>query len=152
MLLLIADIDDIAKGVRQIARRSGILQKEFEDTLEDDSRSRFVKLLESMPIDAWTGGKGMGGVSYFQYEDGLFSSKLREHADHRPALAEFVRELCEYRLGQYLERLVGSEKMAPRVVCSVSHSNGKPSLFLPDRNTTPGIPTGWQAITAGGHS
>ncbi len=28
------------------------------------------------------------------------------------------------------------------IVCKVSHSGQRPILFLPDRKTTPGIPTG----------
>ena len=61
-------------------------------------------------------------------------------------MAELTRELCDYRLAQYLERLQGEKQFAPRIVGSVSHANGKPIIFLPDRDKTPGIPSGWQSV------
>jgi len=37
-------------------------------------------------------------------------------------------------------------------VCKVSHTNGKPILFLPSRDRNPGIPEGWVEVTADGET
>ena len=35
-------------------------------------------------------------------------------------------------------------------MCKVSHSNGRPILFLPDRAKYPGLPSGWTDISIDG--
>jgi len=64
----------------------------------------------------------------------------------RESGADFVRELAEWRLARYLRRAGATG--APRIVCKVSHTNGKPILFLPSRDRNPGIPEGWVEVTA----
>jgi hypothetical protein len=55
----------------------------------------------------------------------------------------------DWRLASYLERVVkGQDKDA--IVCKVSHAGGRPILFLPDRKTYPGIPTGWTNVLVDG--
>ena len=139
-------IEDLASGVAHVARRSSLLAEELGPTLED--RRELIQLLEQNPIAAWVGGRGTGQTSYFDYQDGIFKTKFGEQKAQSQAFAEVARELCDYRLAQYLERLQGEKRIAPRIVCSVSHSNGRPMLFLPDRSKTPGIPSGWQSVVA----
>jgi hypothetical protein len=62
-----------------------------------------------------------------------------------------VRELAEWRLARYLRR-AGAAGGAPRIVCKVSHANGRPILFLPSRDRNPGIPEGWVEVTADGET
>lgn len=137
-------IDDLAEAVRHFASRNPLLTEDFGIDLNDDGE--LIKLLERNPINAWIQGQGMGGTSYFAYNENVFESRLNENPEHRRALAVMTRELCEYRLAQYIERLQGAHRVAPRIVCSVSHSNGRPILFLPDRGTNPGIPEGEQPV------
>jgi hypothetical protein len=68
----------------------------------------------------------------------------------RESGAELVRELAEWRLARYLRRAGATG--APRIVCKVSHTNGKPILFLPSRDRNPGIPEGWVEVTADGET
>jgi len=143
-------IEDLAHGVEHFARRSRLLVEDLDSALDDSGE--LMRLIETNPIKAWTEGRGMGKVSYFDYESGIFKAKFGEQKEHGLALAELTRELCDYRLAQYLERLQGDKQFAPRIVGSVSHANGKPMVFLPDRDKTPGIPSGWQPITANGVS
>jgi superfamily II DNA or RNA helicase/diadenosine tetraphosphate (Ap4A) HIT family hydrolase len=139
-------IEDLASGVVHFARRSSLLAEDLGSALEE--RGELIQLLEKNPIDAWVGGRGTGQTSYFDYKDGIFKTKFGENIEQSQAIAELTRELCDYRLAQYLERLQGEKRFAPRIVCSVSHADGRPIIFLPDRNKTPGIPSGWQSVVA----
>ena len=139
-------IEDLASGVAHFARRSRLLADDLGPAIED--RDELIQLLEKNPIDAWVGGRGRGQASYFAYADGVFKTKFGEQQAQADALAELTRELCDYRLAQYLERLQGKKRFAPRIVCSVSHANDRPMIFLPDRSMTPGIPSGWQSVVA----
>lgn len=136
--------DELIAAVRHFAKRSPLLIDDFGIDIDDDTS--LGRLLESNPIAAWTEGKGMNDIAYFEYRGGLFETRLSERAEHAHALVEMTRELCEYRLAQYLERLHGATRFASRIVCKVSHSNGRPILFLPDRSTVPGIPEGEQPV------
>jgi hypothetical protein len=51
-----------------------------------------------------------------------------------------LRELVEWRLAEYLNRAQRAE--TDDIICKVSHTNGQPILFLPDRAAYPDIPTG----------
>lgn len=105
-------------------------------------------LLERNPISAWVGGRGTGGVAYFEYTDGLFRSAFEVDRADRAALQEMTRELAEWRLAQYLQRL---ERTADRgIVASVKQANGRPMIFLPDRESHPEIPTGPSRILVDG--
>jgi len=139
-------IDELARGVEHFARRSRLLAEDLGPSLDD--QAALIRLLEENPIKAWIEGRGTGQKIYFKYEDAVFKSVLNEFYQQREALAELTRELCDYRLAQYLERLQGEKKFAPRIVCKLSHNNTNPILFLPDRNKNPGIPSGWVSVTA----
>jgi len=139
-------IEDLVRGVEHFARHSHFLAEDLGSAFND--HSELIRLIEENPIKAWTGGRGTGKTSYFEYKDRVFKTNLGEQKEHAQALAELTRELCDYRLAQYLERLQGEKQFAPRIVCAVSHSNGNPMLFLPSRDKTPGIPSGWQSVTA----
>lgn len=138
-------IESLAEGVKHFARRSRLLAQDLGSALDD--HANLMRLLEDNPINAWVDGRGMGQMVYFSYENGIFKSVLGEMKEQSPALRELTRELCDFRLAQYLERLQGETRFAPRIVCSVSHSSGNPILFLPDRDKTPGIPLGWESVT-----
>jgi superfamily II DNA or RNA helicase/diadenosine tetraphosphate (Ap4A) HIT family hydrolase len=140
-------IDELVSEAGRLATRIHLLRDEFGSAL--DSRTEMQKLLESNPIKAWTGGKGTGGVQYFDYESEVFSS-FEVDSDVAEATRDLARELCDYRLAQYLDRLHGETRFAKSIVCNVSHSNGTPMLFLPARERNPGIPDGWTPIVVEG--
>jgi superfamily II DNA or RNA helicase len=136
-------VADLANGVRRIARRSAALQQDIGVSLEDSEG--LIRLLEQNPITAWVGGKGTGGMSFFEYEDGVFRAPFSVEVEQREAFHELARELVDWRLAEYLSR--GSSEQAERFECKVSHSGGRPILFLPNRETTAGIPAGWTSVS-----
>ena len=70
-------------------------------------------------------------------------------SEQKPLFQDLVREIVDWRLASYLERVVkGQDQDA--IVCKVSHAGGRPILFLPDRKTYPGIPTGWTDVLVDG--
>lgn len=137
-------LDRLTEDVARRARRSAVLAAELGPALGDEQRLKTL-LLEN-PIAAWARGKGMGGTAYFVLEGGQFLSLVECPKEAKEPLREFARELCEWRLVQYLERLQSEVKQSPRFVCPVSHSSGRPVLILPDREANPGIPEGWTAV------
>ena len=140
-------IEDLAIGFARLARRSATLRADVGDALDDPEALRAH--LEKNPIDAWTGGKGTKGKKFFDYEDGVFRTAFDVAPADREAFQELARELADWRLGEYLDRN-RQDITEDDIVCKVSHANGRPILFLPDRNSQRGIPTGEQPVTIDG--
>jgi superfamily II DNA or RNA helicase/diadenosine tetraphosphate (Ap4A) HIT family hydrolase len=142
------DVKTLANRVREIVKGSPELAQDFGGALENDRE--LSSLLIKNPIDAWAGGKGTGGQAYFRFEDGFFKSVLTVQPDDRKVLQEMVREIAEWRLAEYLNRLRFDFDVTPDFLCKVSHAGGRPMMFLPDRNSSPDLPTGWMPIEANG--
>ena len=131
-------IDELSDQAVRIASRSALLQDEFADALQN--RISMRKLLENNPIKAWVGGRGTGGVSYFEYQDDVLRSGVT--VGERTTFQGLVREICEWRLAEYLERRQRNERSDGKITLKVSHANGRPILFLPDRQHYPALPWG----------
>jgi len=148
MLVLLAMIDadrfpgsipiaDLATYVEHLASRTARVHDDVGSAV--NRQSALIRLLEQNPIAAWTAGRGTGGVSYFAYEGGVFSTTFAEASLSKAALQELVRELAEWRLAQYLDRV--QRDKAGFTTLKVSHTKGKPILFLPgepERSDLPG--------------
>jgi hypothetical protein len=65
----------------------------------------------------------------------------------RDAFQELVRELVDWRLAEYLQRQPVTDDA---IVCKVSHTGGRPILFLPDRVGRPDIPEGTTPVLIDG--
>lgn len=142
-------IDQLSSRVARLARHYAGLQEEFGTALEDPVQLR--RLLEENPIAAWTGGRGTGGQSYFAYENGVFSWRGTIAEEISAPFGRLVSEIADWRLASYLRRVdstVGSEL----IICTVSHANTNPMLFLPARERQSGIPEGWVTVIADGVS
>ena len=137
------DIGTLARSVRRIAARSPDLRAEFGEAFDDEQA--FQRVLERNPIAAWIGGQGMGGHSYFVYENQKFATNFAVADHHRGAIQDLTRELAEWRLADYQARLDAGTTEG-QFACRVFHSSGKPILKLPDRDTMPGLPSGWTSI------
>jgi superfamily II DNA or RNA helicase/diadenosine tetraphosphate (Ap4A) HIT family hydrolase/HKD family nuclease len=138
-------VDDLARAISQLARRSARLQADFGTALADPQALK--RHLEINPIAAWSGGAGTHGVEYFTYEAGRFSSRFDLPLPHRDAFQELVRELVDWRLAEYLQRQPETEET---IVCKVSHAGGRPILFLPERTARPDIPEGLTPVLIDG--
>ena len=139
-------VERLAARVRMIARRSAALRSELGDAFDDEGQ--LVELLERNPIAAWTEGQGTGGRRYFAYAGRQFSTTFAVADRLRDAANDLVSELAEWRLAQYLARR--RDQGVDRILCKVSHSGGRPILFLPPRDRTPGIPEGWVDVDVDG--
>lgn len=133
--------------VRDLARRYSVVRAEFGTALE--SPQALQATLEENPIQAWVGGRGTDGTSYFSYADEVFATAFNLPADLQKPARELVRELVDWRLAVYAQR-VGSRSEADRIVCRVAQAGGKPILFLPPRERMAGIPQGWVDVEAEG--
>lgn len=67
-------IDELARTVSQLARRSARLQEDFGAALT--APQALEHHLEVNPVAAWSGGAGTHGVAYFAYEARRFSSRF----------------------------------------------------------------------------
>jgi hypothetical protein len=141
-------LDRLCEAVARLARRSAQLRQDVGPALEQPQELR--QLLTQNPIAAWTGGRGTGGEPYFRLNREQFSSVLSAAGPMRAALQELTRELADWRLAEYLDRPVSQMSVAGRIVCKVSHTNGKPILFLPDRELQPELPSGTVDVTIDG--
>jgi len=133
--------------IRDLARRYAVVRAEFGFALE--SPQALQATLEENPIQAWVGGRGTDGTSYFTYTDEIFATAFSLPEELQEPARELVRELVDWRMAVYARR-VSSQSDADRIVCKVSHANGKPILFLPPRERMAGMPQGWVDVEAEG--
>jgi hypothetical protein len=136
-------LDRLGERFGDFARRYSSLRTEVGEALEDPQKMR--RLLKENPIAAWAGGAGTGGTPYFSFEGETFSTTFSVPDELREAAQDLVEELVEWRLGEYLQRSALA-RGPDRFVCRVSHAGGRPILFLPNRETTPGLPEGWRDV------
>lgn len=137
----------LTDGFQKIARRYTRVRNEISDVLENPNALR--RLLIENPVRAWTGSGAMPDRIYFALEGEVFRTDFDVEPEDRAAFSEMVRELCEWRFLEYLERRE-IEAGPDRFFCRVSHSNGRPILFLPNRDRNPAVPEGWVDIAVRG--
>lgn len=142
-------IEELTRRFGDLARRSAVLRSEMGLALEDPAALR--RLIESNPIDAWTGGRGTGGTAYFAYADGRFATTFDAPENSREVVQDLVREMAEWRLAVYTRRMA-DQSGVDRIVCRVIQANGRPFLKLPEREQRPGIPEGWRELDVEGEA
>ena len=143
-------VPELAQAVIRLTRYSPDLRSDFEGAL-DDARD-LEGLLRDNPINAWVGGGTPNKDPYFELEGDRFRTLFKVKGEEREAFQDLAAELVEWRLSQYLDR-APSLATARRAIysCNVSHAGeGRPMLFLPARQTNPGLPEGWTEIVADG--
>lgn len=138
---------DLVKEIRRLPSRSAALRADFAVDLDDTSA--FTRYMEDNPIAAWTNGEGTA-ASYFSYVNGELATRFSVADALRGAFRELVGELVEYWLAEYLQRHGGSPAAAESFVAKVSHTQGRPILFLPERAQNPAVPTGWTRVVCDG--
>ncbi len=112
-----------------------------------DNATGLAKLLTENPIAAWIEGKGTDGVSYFSYQDDTFKTRVELPSESIAAGQELVREIVDWRLAEYFTR--PGLAVRGEHVLRVSHADGRPLIFLPDRESNPGLPEGWTDVRIG---
>jgi superfamily II DNA or RNA helicase len=141
-------IEVLADEFARLAARSTRLRADVGVPLQDSPALR--RMLETNPIAAWTGQDAVPGHVLFAYENGLFRYREAIAEETRAAFQELVRELVDWRLAEYLSRSAMPGDVETSFAMKVSHTNGRPILFLPNRAQTPGVPEGWQTVLIDG--
>jgi len=93
------------------------------------------------PLDRWLDEQE--GRKWFQREGDRFVFAIPCAKEMRTAFETMTGEVVDYRLSQYAQsrvRRVGAEGL--EFVAKVSHSGGRPILFLPDQEKCPERPIG----------
>jgi hypothetical protein len=133
---------DLAEEIASLGHRDPRIAEDLGQSFSDPPELQ--RLLKANPIEAWVGGKGTGGVRYFAYDNEQFSSQLTIPGPFVPSAQELIREIVGWRLEEYLGRT--SLAHAKELSLKVSHSNGTPILFLPERDSHPELPEGWTDV------
>jgi len=141
-------LSDLAAEVEAIARNNPRVQADTGEVLGD--AAKLAILLRENPIQAWIEGKGTGGVSYFSYDGDVFSTRIPLVRDATAAAQELVREVVDWRLAEYFTR--PGHTMEGELALKVSHADGRPIIFLADRDSHPELPEGWTDIRVDGET
>lgn len=140
-------IAELTDGFARLAGRIPALRAEVGGALDDSTALH--GLIETHPIRAWTGTGAINDQVAFAYE----IKRLRYLGSVPPVAREafraLVRELVDWRLAEYLSRSAMRQE-ARGFELKVSHANGQPILFLPDRRQTAGIPEGLNVVSIDG--
>ena len=95
-------IEALQSGFRRQAERSAKLRQDVGPALAD--RASLIRMLESNPINAWTGDGDATRKTFFTYRDRQFASKITLAPELRSAFRELALELADWRLAEYLNR------------------------------------------------
>lgn len=131
----------LAEEVRTIASHDPRIAADLGEIADDSVKIQ--AMLTTNPIEAWVGGRGTGGVSYFSFGEGVLRTELSLSTAAVPAAQELVRELVDWRLAEYFQR---PRRTASEVALKVNHSEGRPILFPLPRETHPELPDGWTDV------
>jgi superfamily II DNA or RNA helicase/HKD family nuclease len=137
-------LPELAAEIAEMARHDSRMAIDLGETLGDPAELQHT--LRSNPIEAWIGGRGTGGVSYFDFQAGQFRSLFTLPPALLSSAQELVREIVDWRLAEYFQR--PGRAGETEFVLKVSHADGRPILFLPSRDANPGLPEGWTDIRA----
>jgi superfamily II DNA or RNA helicase/HKD family nuclease/diadenosine tetraphosphate (Ap4A) HIT family hydrolase len=142
------EIGKLVHGFAHIARRSAKLKADVGVDIDNPRALR--QYLEKNPIEAWAGGKGTRQKSFFSYHNNLFGTSFDIDEDLRSSFQELAREIADWRLAEYLQRKSFAHSSQNEIICKVSHSGGRPILFLPNREIQPNTPSGWTEVLVEG--
>jgi hypothetical protein len=137
---------EIVLGDPRLVRDVG--NDEFPD-LATASPERWAAYWRKWPLAAWAGElKGTPG-RWFRVDGDRLVPTFTVDPNLGDAFDAMAAEVVEYRLARYL---VGKEETAAGAsVCKVSHSGGKPILFV-DRKRSPELPDGQAEFVADGRT
>jgi superfamily II DNA or RNA helicase/HKD family nuclease/diadenosine tetraphosphate (Ap4A) HIT family hydrolase len=141
-------LSDLANEVSTMGHRDPRIAADIGEVLSKPDQLK--QMLKANPIDAWVGGRGTGGVGYFGFENNTLSSRLTLNGIIVGPVQELTREIVEWRLAEYFNR--SGQASATECVLKVSHTDGRPILFLPDRIAHPELPEGWTELRVGNES
>lgn len=141
------DLGVLAKACRRFLVQHPMLKWDLEGdghaldhvNASDDEWARWWI---SWPIDRWLNAQG--GKSWFAKRGNLFAFSAECAEKLRPVVDALTAEIVDCRIAQYSRRRrigIGSEG-EPAFEAKVSHSKGRPILFVPPKEENPTRPTG----------
>ena len=141
------DLYDFAKMCRRFLQSHEVLRRELEgDNHGIDhagaSDRQWADWWIRWPISRWLAAQN--GTAWFTRQADTFRLNI-DCPDHlRLALERLTEELVDWRLAAYAKRrrLVPTESGEMAFEAKVSHSGGRPILFIPDQKKLPGRPIG----------
>ena len=117
------------------------------------SDTKLQRHLENNPIKAWTNSGSVrrnGALDtdkiYFEYREGIFSWAGVDLGPHRARFAELLRELVDWWMAEFIDRLNHQSGHYCRVIAS----NDRPIIKLPARTGETNIPIDWVAVEIDG--
>jgi superfamily II DNA or RNA helicase/diadenosine tetraphosphate (Ap4A) HIT family hydrolase/HKD family nuclease len=104
---------------------------------EQLSPEAFARYWRKWPIAAWAGELSGADRPWARVDNEVFTLRVAIPDHLREALTDMVAELVDWRLARYLD----TRSVTEGAVLKVSHSGGRPILFL-DRQRSPKLPHG----------
>ena len=121
------EIESLVGAFRHQAIGTLALKGDIGNELESNVSLR--QLIEQNPIKAWVNEQGNANESYFRYSDSVFSTSGGIARSHSDSLASLTRELCEWRLAEYVSRASGAlPKCEETAATDIADSDG-PELW-----------------------
>ncbi len=134
-------IEQLVTEFRRVARKSPHLTRDVGAPLNDDLQLK--RHLEINPVAAWLNNRDAAGRPYVSYENGFFQSNFSVAQENREAFLDLVREICDWRLAQYLDRQYETGEQKYRL--KVNHNQqGNPIIFPLNREKDEGLP--WDTV------
>ncbi|MFT5110571.1 MAG: SOS-response transcriptional repressor LexA, partial [Pseudoalteromonas tetraodonis] len=94
------------------------------------------------PLDRWLAKQA--GQVWFSLDGDRFAIALRMPVEQREVFELMTAEVVDFRIAKYVaaKNLAGATSEAGGFEAKVSHSGGRPILFLPTKEKSPGRPVG----------
>src|SRR5690606_8615113 len=98
---------ELTKAFAHQANRTALLRSDVGPRLDDERQLQ--RLIIDNPIRAWVGGKATGKDLHFAFDGQTFRTTELLTTRYPKDTADLTRELCEWRLAQYVERIQGEQ-------------------------------------------
>ncbi|MBM4077413.1 MAG: type III restriction endonuclease subunit R, partial [Planctomycetes bacterium] len=141
------ELNQFARACRKYLQNHEILRRDLQGdghavdhALADDPE--WTKWWNKWPIDRWTDLQG--GKKWFVRQGEQFRFDQPIDSKLQPALEAMTSEIVDWRLAQYVRRWRTDSAVEGNLTfeAKVSHANGRPILFVPDKTVCPGRPVG----------
>lgn len=141
------DLNQFARICRKYLQNHEVLRRDLQGdghavdhALADDPE--WTKWWNTWPIDRWTDLQG--GKKWFVREGEQFRFQQTINSNLMAKLESLTSEIVDWRLAQYVRRWKKDAEAEGTLSfeAKVSHANGRPILFVPDRTVCPGRPVG----------
>jgi superfamily II DNA or RNA helicase/diadenosine tetraphosphate (Ap4A) HIT family hydrolase/HKD family nuclease/SOS-response transcriptional repressor LexA len=137
------ELNQFSRACRKYLQNHEILRRDLQGdghavdhALADDPE--WTKWWNRWPIDRWTDLQS--GKKWFVREGDQFRFDQPIDPGLQASLEAMTSELVDYRLAQYVRRPKPSRQSEGNISfeAKVSHANGRPILFVPDKTVCPG--------------